>query len=82
MGLLEKAGKIQTNEKTNEGPIPVVMEAVVEPKPIATKKATRKKKEKAPKKVRTPKAKELGFLKNYLKVLKMLQEVRKLPEDL
>ncbi|MBT3642267.1 MAG: hypothetical protein HOD35_01190 [Euryarchaeota archaeon] len=64
MGLLEKAGKIQTNEKTNEDPIPVVMEAVVEAKPIATKKASRKKKEKAPKKVRTPKVKRTRVSKD------------------
>ncbi|MCP2507801.1 MAG: hypothetical protein NLN64_05875 [Candidatus Thalassarchaeaceae archaeon] len=63
MGLLEKAGKIQTNEKTNEEPIPVVMEAVVEPKPIAAKKANRKKQEKAPKKVRTPKVKRIRVSK-------------------
>ena len=49
MGLLEKAGKIQTEENISEEPSPVVA-SIIEPEPVkATKKSRREKKAKVPK---------------------------------
>ena len=75
MGLLEKAGKINSGETPTETPEepktkpePVAAEAVAEPEPVQStkrsrrKKAPRKKREPRQKKVRTPKVLPEGFV--------------------
>ena len=64
MGLLEKAEKIQTDEKVIETPAPVTA-SVVEPKPVkASKKSRRERKAEKPKKTRPVKEKKIRVAKN------------------
>ena len=59
MGLLEKAEKIQTEDKVDANPTPVVA-SVVEPEPVkVTKKSRRERREKKPKKTRPVKEKKI-----------------------
>ncbi len=59
MGLLEKAEKIQTKDKVDVTPAPVVA-SVAEPEPVkVVKKSRREKREKKPKKTRTIKEKKI-----------------------
>ena len=63
MGLLEKAGKIQTDDKPPAGN--VVLEAVVDPVPvIPVKKSRKSKKIKSPKKAKTPRTKRVKLSKS------------------
>ena len=63
MGLLEKAEKIQTDEKVIETPAPVTA-SVVEPKPVkASKKSRRERKAEKPKKTRPVKEKKIRVAK-------------------
>lgn len=59
MGLLEKAGKIQTEDKVDVAPAPVVA-SVAEPEPVkVAKKSRRERREKKPKKTRPIKEKKI-----------------------
>ena len=59
MGLLEKAEKIQTEDKADVSPAPVTA-SVVEPEPVkVAKKSRRERREKKPKKTRPVKEKKI-----------------------
>ncbi|MAV60033.1 MAG: hypothetical protein CND89_02700 [Marine Group II euryarchaeote MED-G38] len=82
MGLLEKAGKIQTEDKISEEPSPVVA-SIIEPEPVKpAKKSRREKKAKTPKKVRPARVKkeriEKIFPTGFEKASKLQKRTRRL----